>query len=161
MWGGRRPARSTAMAVGLICIVSVGYAVYAVLVLRDAGDAGPVASRDAVVLGISGREEGVARVIVAIVILAVSALTVSLAVGVLRRRQGARHAALVTFGVLGLVAFAASLPGLAADPPRPGAPIGLATAIVDVAVVVLLLLPMTADDVEDAERDRERMALRR
>lgn len=142
-------------------IVSAVYVAYAVLVLRDSGDGGPVASRNAVLLGISGREEGVARIIVAIVILVVSALTVSLAVGVLRRRQGARHAALVTFGVLGLVALAASLPGLSADPPRPGAPFGLVTAIVDVAVVVLLLLPMTADDVDDAERDRERMALRR
>jgi hypothetical protein len=142
-------------------VVSTVFAVYAVVVLVTAGDGGLVASRDAVVLGISGREEGMATTMVVGVILVVSALTLSLTVGVLRRREGARHAALMTFGILGFLALAASLPGLAAVPQRSGAPFGVLVGLTDLGVVALLLLPATADDVEDAERERDRAAMRR
>jgi hypothetical protein len=142
-------------------VVSTVFAVYAVVVLVTAGDGGLVASRDAVVLGISGREEGMATTMVVGVILVVSALTLSLTVGVLRRREGARHAALMTFGILGFLALAASLPGLTAVPQRSGAPFGVLVGLTDLGVVALLLLPATADDVEDAERERDRAAMRR
>jgi len=161
MWGGRRPAPTTVAAAGVMGAVSIVFAAYAVAVLATKGDSGPVASREAVLLGISGREEGVATIMVVVIILAVSALTLSLTVGVLRRREGARHAALMTFGTLGFVALAASLPGLMSTPPRPGARFGVLTGLVDLGIVVLLLLPATADDVEDAERERERAATRR
>ena len=161
MSAGRRPAPTTLAAAGVMGAVSIVFAAYAVAVLATMGDSGPVASREAVLLGISGREEHVATVLAAVVILAVSALTLGLTVGLLRRREGARHAALMTFGTLGFLALAASLPGLMATPQRSGAPFGVLTGLVDLGIVVLLLLPATADDVEDAERERERAALRR
>ena len=160
MWARHRPAWSTTAAAALMGTVSLVYAAYAVLALLDARDAGPIASRDAVLLGISGREAGVATPIIAIIILVVTALTSTLTVGVLRRGEGARHAALMTFGVLGALALAASLPGLQSVPPRAGAPFGVLTGIVDLVVVGLLLLRSTADDVEDAERFRERLRTR-
>jgi hypothetical protein len=160
MWGHRRPAWSTLVAAGLMGLVSLGFAGYALIVLSET-NGGPVGSRDAVLLGLSGREESTATTIVVIVILVVSALTLGLTIGVLRRREGARHAALMTFGLLALLALAASLPGLMAVPPRSGARFGVLVGLADVAVVGLLLLPMTADDVEDAERTRGRAALRR
>ena len=161
MWGGRHPAPTTLAAAGLMGVVSIVFAAYGVAVLAIAADGGPAASRDAVLLGISGREEGVARTMVVGVILAVSALTLVLTVGVLRRREGARHAALMTFGLLGFLALAASLPGLMSSPQRAGAPFGVLTALVDLGVVALLLSPATADDVDDVERQRERAATRR
>ncbi|HSJ43741.1 MAG TPA: hypothetical protein VK923_03560 [Euzebyales bacterium] len=161
MWRGRRPEPTTLAAAGMMGAVSIVFGAYGAAELPTAGDSGPVASRDAVLLGISGREEGVATVMAVVVILAVSALTLSLAVGVLRRREGARYAALMTFGMLGLLALAASLPGLMSTPPRSGAPFGVLTGLVDLGIVALLLLPATADDIEDAERARERAATRR
>lgn len=161
MWGGRRPARSTLAAVGLMGAVSLVFLAYAVAVLAAARNVGVVASRDAVLLGLSGREEGIAITIVGGVILGVSLLTLAQTVGVLLRREGARHAALMTFGVLSFLALATSLPGQLATPPRAGAPFGILTGVADAAVVALLLLPATADDVEAAERARERVAVRR
>ena len=161
MWGGRRPAPTTLAAAGIMGVLSMVYTAYGVAALTTAGDSGPVASRAAVLLGIDSREESVATMMAAGVILAVSALTLSLTVGLLRRREGARHAALMTFGVLGFLALAASLPGLMSTPQRPGAPFGVLTGVVDLAIVALLLLPATADDVEAAERERERAKTRR
>lgn len=57
----------------------------------------------------------------AVLMLAVSAVTAAQAVGLALRRDGARHAALLTFGVLGLLALATAVPGVLADPPRPAA----------------------------------------
>lgn len=156
MWGARPPARSTLAAAGLMGMTSLVFAAYALSVLASAGDGGVIGSRDAVLLGLSGREEGVATMMIVGVILGVSALTLGLAVGVLRRREGARHAALMTFGLLGFLALAASVPGVLSTPRRAGMPFGVLTGLVDLAVVALLLLPSTADDVEDAEHERER-----
>lgn len=161
MWGGRRPAPTTLAAAALMGVVSIAFGAYGVAVMITAGDGGPMASRDAVLLGVSGREEGTATMMAVTVILVTSALTLSLTMGVLRRREGARHAALMVFGILGFLALAAALPGLSAMPPRSGAPFGVLVGLVDLGVVALLLLPATSDDVEDAERERDRAAARR
>lgn len=143
-----------------MAVVTVVFATYAILAII-AANADEPASRDALLLGLTAQEQSTATVIVALVMLAVSLVTLMQCVGVARRRQGARHAALVTFGVLGFVALAAALPGLFAQPPSPNARYGVLTGFADIAVVVLLLLPMTADDVELAERRRDRDAVRR
>lgn len=88
-------------------------------------------------------------------------MTAVLTVGVAARRVGARHAAIVTFGVLGFVAVTASVPGLLAEPPRPGAGYGVLVGVIDIAIVVLLMLPGTADAFEDAERARDRQTVGR
>lgn len=159
MGRGPRRAWSTIAAVGLMTALTATFTVYAIVALRGAAADDP-ASGGAALLGLSGREESAATVIVAIVILVVALVTLAQCVGVARRRQGARHAALMTFGVLGFVSLAASLAGLLAQPPSPNAPYGVAAGLANAAVVILLLLPMTADDVELAERQRDR-AVRR
>jgi hypothetical protein len=152
----RRPATSTVAAALTIGVLTVGFIAYAFIsiVRVDATDA----SRDAVILGLSGREEGTATMIVSVVILALSLLTALQCLGVARRQQGARHAALVTFGVLSFVSLAAALTGLQAEPPAPNAGYGILVGVLDAVVVVLLLLPSTADDFELAERERDRRA---
>ena len=87
MWGARPPARSTLAAAVLTGMTSLVFAAYALTVLASAGDGGVVGSRDAVLLGLSGREEGVATMMIVGVILGVSALALGLAVGVLRRAR--------------------------------------------------------------------------
>ncbi|CAN5917193.1 hypothetical protein BH23ACT10_BH23ACT10_23340 [soil metagenome] len=153
MQRGRRPAWSTIAAAGLMAVLTAVFATYAILALRGLS-ADDRTSRDALLLGLSGREESNATVIIAIVMLVVCLLTLTQCVGIVRRRQGARHAALMTFGVLGFVSLAAALPGLFAQPPSPNARYGVLAGFADIAVVVLLLLPLTADDVELAERER-------
>ena len=67
----------------------------------------------------------------------------------------------MTFGLLGFLALAASVPGVLSTPRRAGMPFGVLTGLVDLAVVALLLLPSTADDGEDVEHERERITARR
>lgn len=142
---------------GTLTLAFVGYA----LLAAGAAGGGGAVSREALLLGLSGREESTATTMVIVLILVVSLLTLGLTVGVLRRREGARHAALMTFGMMGFVSLATSVPGLQAEPPRPGAPYGVLVGVLNVLVVVLLLLPSSAADVEDAEHDRARAVTRR
>lgn len=155
----RRPATTTVAAAGLMALVAAGFVVYAVLAVAGL-DSDMTASRDAVLLGLSGRDEDAATLAVAVVIGAFTLLTAVLCHGVLRRRQGARHAAMVTFGVLALVSLATGLAGLQAVPPGRNAWYAVLVGVLDAAVVVLLLLPVTADDFELAERARDRAASR-
>jgi hypothetical protein len=154
----RGPSTSTVAAALAMGLVTVGFIVYAAIAIIGVDPTN--ASRDAVVLGLSGREEGTATLLVSIAILALSMLTAMQCLGVARRRQGARHAALVTFGVLSFVSLAAGLTGLQAVPPAPNAWYGVLVGVVDAVVVALLLLPPTADDFELAERERDRRASR-
>ncbi|HEX6255169.1 MAG TPA: hypothetical protein VFZ70_05100 [Euzebyales bacterium] len=154
----RPPSASTVAATLTIGVVTVAFIVYAGIAIIGVDPTN--ASRDAVLLGLSGREEGSATLIVSVVILALSMLTALQCLGVARRRQGARHAALVTFGMLSFVSLAAGLTGLQAVPRAPNAWYGVLVGMLDAAVVVLLLLPSTADDFELAERDRDRRTTR-
>ena len=71
----------------------------------------------------------------------VSAVIVS---GLLFRRDWAREAGLVIYGLLGLMAIGASLGGLFADPPARSAWLGILTGVADLAIAGLLLAPATA-----------------
>jgi hypothetical protein len=87
-----------------------------------------------------------ASAIVGIVIGAIVLLSAITIIGLLFRSEWAREAGLVIYGLLGFVATAASLGGLAADPPAPSAWAGLLIGLTNFAVVGLLLAPATARD---------------
>lgn len=103
----------------------------------------------------STRSRPTTRRLTRMLIIAVSVISVLLLVGILRRHQGARYAAIGVFGLLALVVFAESWSGLTADPPAPNALYGMLCAVVDALIVGLLLAPATADDFDRAEHERE------
>jgi hypothetical protein len=95
-----------------------------------------------------------ASAIVGIVIGAIVLLSAITIIGLLFRGEWAREAGLVIYGLLGFVAIAASLGGLAADPPAPSAWLGVLTGVFDFAIVGLLLAPTTARDFRSRSRGR-------
>lgn len=161
MEGDEHHAWSTRTAAGLMGLLTVAFGGYAILALLRVDTSRVIASSDAALLGLNGQQETTVTVIIAAVILVVALLTLTLTLGVARRREGARHAAMLVFGTLAVLSLAAALPGLTARPPRPGAGYGLLVGMLDAAVVVLLALPATADDVDTATRARERRAVSR
>ncbi|HJR44414.1 MAG TPA: hypothetical protein VJ927_02300 [Actinomycetota bacterium] len=88
--------------------------------------------------------------------LGLSVLALTLAAGVFRRREGAHHATIVVFAMLGLIALAASSQGLFADPPAEGAKLGLAVGLTNIGIVALLLTNSSREDVEHMESIRAR-----
>ena len=88
---------------------------------------------------------------ISIIMLAICVVTIAIAVGLLRRREGAQHAGIVVFGVLAVISIAASLAGMNADPPAPRAGLGLVAGIVNALIVFLLLRRQTMEDIEGAE----------
>jgi uncharacterized protein YhhL (DUF1145 family) len=88
---------------------------------------------------------------VSLIMLTICVIAIVIAVGLMRRREGAQHAGIVVFGLLAVVSIAASLAGLNADPPAPRAGLGLATGIGNALIVFLLLRRQTMDDIEGAE----------
>lgn len=157
----RRPTWSTLTAAGLMAAVSLIFAVYALSAISGIVPDRISASRDAILLGLDAQQANNATAMAAGLILAISVLTLSLSVGVALRRVGARHAAMLVFGVLGFISLAAAVPGLQSTPPRAGAGYGVLVGLVDIAAVGLLLMPTTADDFELVERERERQLARR
>jgi hypothetical protein len=87
-----------------------------------------------------------ASAIIAVVIGAVVLLSAIIIIGLAFRGEWAREAGLVIYGLLGLVAIAASLGGLAADPPAPSAWLGVFTGLANFTVVGFLLAPATSRD---------------
>jgi hypothetical protein len=152
----RRPAWPTLAAAIVVGVVTVGFVAYAVAALAGLDPTQVAASREATQLGLDGRGERMVTLVTVALVLAVSIVTAAQGVGLLLRRPGARHAALLTFAVLGLLALVTAVPGTLVDPPRPAARWGVLTGLADLAVVVLLLLPATADDFELVERNRSR-----
>ena len=101
--------------------------------------------------GAAGNASGIIAAVIGTVVL-VSAIII---VGLIFRREWAREAGLVIFGLLGLVATAVSLGGIGADPPAPSAWVGLLTGGANFAIVGLLWAPATA---RDFRRQRRRTA---
>jgi hypothetical protein len=95
-------------------------------------------------------------VLFAVVLLVASGLGVLVAVGVLLRRSWAREGALGLFGIFALLALASGLRGVTAEPPARNAGWAILVAAVDIAVVVLLLHPLTSRDFQVAEMRRGR-----
>jgi hypothetical protein len=82
--------------------------------------------------------------IIGLVMSAVVLLSAIIIVGLVFLRAWAREAAIVVYGILGLVVLAASLGGLAADPPAPSAWTGVLVGLANLSVVGLLLAPASA-----------------
>jgi hypothetical protein len=77
--------------------------------------------------------------IIGIVFGTVVVVSVIIVIGLLFVRAWAREAALVVYGVLGLVVLAVSIGGLSADPPAPSAWTGVLVGIANLAIAALLL----------------------
>jgi hypothetical protein len=163
-----RAGTSTAAGVLILALTAL-FGVIGIDHARDALDPDRVDRETllaAIGLGLNPDETRNLLAITAIVLLALSALTTVIGIGVLGRREGVRHAAIGTFVVFAVVTIPLAVSGLLQDDPSPGVLIGLAVGIADALVVYLLLRPETAIDFERAEDERlrwrsERRASRR
>jgi hypothetical protein len=90
----------------------------------------------------------------------VSALCLIVLIGILRRQQGARHAAIMIFAVMAFGVLAISLSGLSADPPSRNAAYGVVCGLINAVIAGLLLAPSTAEDFSEAEHARNWMRMR-
>jgi uncharacterized protein YhhL (DUF1145 family) len=152
----RKPAATTIAAVVLILVVTAPFLYNAVSLARSTADeeALRLEVREALILNNvnpGAREAANYARYLSIIMIAVCLVTIAIAVGLLRRREGAHHAGIVVFGLLAVISIAASLAGLNADPPAPRAGLGLLTGIANAAIVLLLLRRQTMDDIEGAE----------
>lgn len=148
----RRLAPTTLAAAALIAALTTGFLTY---LLRYAGHEREGADLDASLLGLNPQQAENAAGIARALIVVVSVLSVLLLIGVLRRRSGARFAAIGVFGLLAIVVVSVAWTGLTADPPSPNALYGLGCGVVDALIVGLLLARATADDFDQAEHERE------
>jgi hypothetical protein len=94
--------------------------------------------------------------ITAVVVLSLCAVTIVEGIGVLRRREGVRHAAIGTFFVLAAVTLALSVAELMSDDVEPSVAVALVVGVVDASIVYLLLQERTTAEFELAERERDR-----
>lgn len=154
-------AKTTLAAAVLILLVTAPFLVNAVTLARATSDEADLRLqvREALILNNvnPGEREATnyARYL-SIIMGVVSLVTIAIAVGIFRRREGAQHAGIVVFSVLALVSIGASVAGLNADPPAPRAGLGLMTGLGNAAITVLLLMRSTMDDIEGAESLRTR-----
>lgn len=102
-------------------------------------------------LGLASGHTATSRTLTAVIVLAVCVVSVLVAVGLARRRQGSRHAGIALFLLLGVVSLGSSLAGFTSDPPAPNAWLGVANGVACLAVCGLLLHPSTAHDFSVAE----------
>lgn len=161
MLEARPRATSTTIAAVLILLVCIpfianGFTLYDLITDPASAD---LELRQALVLARAPADEASTRTFAifgAIVTLGLCALSFAFALGLLWRRQGAHHAAAITFTVLAMIALSASIAGLTADPPAENARIGFLVGLVNVAIVACLLMPSTQDDIEYAETLRAR-----
>ena len=156
-----RPATSTLAAVAIILLITVPFLINGIQLARSTADpeALRLEVREALILSNvnPGEREAAnyARAL-SIIMLSVCAVTIAIAVGLLRRREGAHHAGIVVFSLLAVISIGASVAGLSADPPAPRAGLGLLAGIGHAAVVALLFRRSTMDDIEGAESLRLR-----
>jgi hypothetical protein len=143
----------TAILIALMLTMTFGYiAVVSLLGAVNPDRLGEDFGRGALSLASAGTAADAGRMaantsaIVGIAIGAVVLLSAIITVGLAFRSEWARETALMIYGLLGFVAIAASLGGLAADPPAPSAWLGVLTGVADFAIVGLLLAPATARD---------------
>jgi hypothetical protein len=156
----RRPAATTVAAIGLIVALTAAFAAFAVHWIATIDRGRSTVEVEEARLGLNPQMANNATVLSAALILAVCVLALGVAAGVALRREGARYAAMGMFGVLGVVALAAALGGLTSNPPAPNAVSGLACAVVNAAIVGLMLVPSTAKDFERVEHARRWLVTR-
>jgi hypothetical protein len=156
----KRPRAGTTVGAGLIILgLTAFFVVAGVDLARSALDPSSLDREtylSAVGFGLNPEETQNFLGVMAVVLLGLCALTTSLGIGVLARREGVRHAALGTFALFTIITVPLSLVGLNAEPPSGGAFLGLLIGLADALVVWLLLMPKTTADFERAEVTRQR-----
>ena len=153
----RRPrAWTTVAALALTWLLTVAFASQALARMLSGGSQ---TSREAA-LGVARDDVATGRAITSGLILVVCLLTALMAVGIARRREGSRHAAIGTFLLFGVVSLGSALAGLSADPPAPNAGVGLLNGVACLAVFGLLVNRRTAEDFGRAEFERSRVGAR-
>ncbi|MEA2022653.1 MAG: hypothetical protein U9N79_00010 [Actinomycetota bacterium] len=151
----------TAVLVALVLTVSFGYVALESLLGainpdRLDGDFG----RGALSFATSGTGTDAGSVaanasaIIGVVIGAVVLVSAIIVVGLAFRREWAREAGLVIYGMLGLLTVAVALGGFAGDPPAPSAWVGMLTGAANLTIVGLLFAPATARDFSGRPRRR-------
>jgi hypothetical protein len=100
--------------------------------------------------GAAGNASALIGLVMGIVVI----LSIVIIIGLMFRGQWAREAAFVIYGFLALLALAASLAGLAADPPAPSAWTGVLVGVADLAIVGLLMAPATSRDFSSRPANR-------
>lgn len=156
----RRLAVTTKAAALLIAALTTVFVAFAARdVTRIDADRTTLQAEESL-LGLNPHQANNAIVVSAVLIFAMSALCLILLIGILRRRQGVRHAAIVVFGLLSFGVLAVTLSGLVADPPSRNAAYGVACGVANAVIAGLLLAPSTADDFSEAEHERNWMRVR-
>jgi hypothetical protein len=158
---------TTAAAVVLGVVLSVPYAWMAVADFTAARDPsgldseflrnlGSIGARFTGGAATSAEGDGVSTALLFIALFETAVLVVVgiVRVGVTLRHQHSRETGLVVFTVIGVVAIAVSTSGVAADPPAPGAWIGMLSGLGALGVASLLWAPRTARDFLDKEMAR-------
>lgn len=156
----RRPAATTLAAVGTMLALGAGFTAYAVRTVAAIEPGRNALRREELLLGLNPHQANNVTALTAGLIGVMCAITVVLAVGVLRRRAGARYGAIGLFGFLAVVVLAAALPGVLATPPTPNAAYGVLCGVANAAIVGLLLTPATADDFDEVEHRRQWLRVR-
>jgi hypothetical protein len=157
----RLPALTTLGAAAVMSVLTVVFVVYALRALTGIDPDRSSAETNELLLGLNPQQANNATAVTAVLIFAMSALTLVMVIGIMRRREVSRYAAIFVFGLVAVIVLAGSLEGLLADPPRPNAVYGVACGLVNAVIVALLLAPGTADDFAEAEHQRKRARDRR
>lgn len=161
----RRPQTGTSgIAGGLMLAVTALFTVLGVDMARDALDPSRIDREtilNAIGLGLNREETQNLKGMVAVVLLALCTVAAVLGIGVLRRREGVRHAAIGTFFVFAAITIPLAVTGIASEDPPPGVVIGLAIGVIDAVIVYLLARPQTMAEFERAEAQRDRVRAER
>jgi hypothetical protein len=157
----RRPFAATTKAAALLIAGLTGvFVAFAISDITTIDADRNTLRPDEALLGLTPGQGNNAVVVSAVMIFIVSTLCLVVLIGILRRQQGARHAAIMIFGVLAFGVLAVSLSGLSADPPSRNAAYGVVCGLINAAITGLLLAPSTADDFSEAEHARNWMRVR-
>jgi drug/metabolite transporter (DMT)-like permease len=142
-------------------LLTLVFVIYALRAIANIDPDRRSAETDELLFGLTPQTANNVTAVTAGLIFAMSALTIVMAIGILRRREASRYAAIFVFSIVGAIVFAGSLEGVLADPPMPNAVYGVACGVANAAIVGLLLAPATADDFSEAEHERKRARDRR
>lgn len=167
----RRPRAGTTSTAAFLMLSLTAFFTYAgVQLTRNALDPSSVdrtRALTAIGLGLNPRQSQNLTGILAVMLLTLCALSVTLGIGVIARRQSMRHAAIGLFVMFAIVTVPLALGGVLSDTSSTGREdlppanpwLGVLIGIVDILIVVLLVLPKTAADFERAESARMRARL--
>lgn len=161
----RKPQTGSARIAGVLMLaVTVVFTVLGVDMARDALDPSRIGRENflnAIGLGLTRTETQNLKGMVAVVLLSLCAVAAVLGIGVLRRREGVRHAAIGVFFVFTAITIPLAITGIASDDPPPGVVVGLAIGVLDAVIVFLLARPQTMAEFERAEAERDRVRAER